>query len=157
MIGPAADSIALPLRTLQCHNPGLMALDNAQIASASVGMLLPLIGALAVWPLFAFGKRVVGARAAALAAALFPIMPLFAMWPAQWDQIYPLLLLSGLYFMYTGLASRPSTALRSAHAMSQPQAGWRTGGMRRSFRGGEFYSRVCRCRSRHFSAWATLC
>ena len=106
-IGPAADSIALPLRTLQCHNSGLMALDNAQIASASLGMLLPLIGALAVWPLFAFGKRVVGARAAALAAALFPIMPLFAMWPAQWDQVYPLLLLSGLYFMYIGLTSHP--------------------------------------------------
>ena len=103
VIGPAADSIAMPLRTLQCHNPGLMALDNGQIASASLGMLLPLIGALAVWPLFAFGRRVVGARAAALAAALFPIMPLFAMWPAQWDQIYPLLLLIGLYLAYVGL------------------------------------------------------
>ncbi len=102
-IGPAADSIALPLRTLQCHNPGLMALDNAQIASASLGMLLPLIGALAVWPLFAFGRRAVGERAAALAAALFPIMPLFAMWPAQWDQLYPLLLLLGLYFIHAGL------------------------------------------------------
>ena len=102
-IGPAADSIALPLRTLQCHNPGLMALDNAQIASASLGMLLPVLGALAVWPLFAWGKRVVGERASALAAALFPIMPLFAMWPAQWDQIYPLLLLLGLYLAHIGL------------------------------------------------------
>ncbi|HEY4720226.1 MAG TPA: hypothetical protein VII92_00150, partial [Anaerolineae bacterium] len=98
-----ADSIALPLRTLQCHNPGLMALDNSQIASASLGMLLPLIGALAVWPMFAFGKRVVGAQAALLAVALFPVMPLFAMWPAQWDQIYPLLLFIGLYLAHTGL------------------------------------------------------
>jgi hypothetical protein len=112
--GPLAEAIALPLRTLQCHNPGLMALDNAQIASAALGMLLPLIGALAVWPLFAFGRRVVGSQAAALAAALFPIMPLFAMWPAQWDQIYPLLLFTGLYFAHTGLTPRPSTARRSA-------------------------------------------
>jgi hypothetical protein len=98
-----ADPIGLSLRTLQCHNPGLMALDNAQIASASIGMLLPLIGGLAVWPLYAFGKRAVGERAALLVAALFPVMPLFAMWPSQWDQLYPLLLLLGLYLIHTGL------------------------------------------------------
>lgn len=101
-----ADSIAMPLRTLQCHNPGLMSLDNPQIASASIGMLLPLIGALAVWPMYALGKRVATSRAASIAVALFPVMPLFAMWPTQWDQLYPLLLLVGLYFVYTGLESR---------------------------------------------------
>jgi hypothetical protein len=100
---PVADVIAMPLRTLQCHNPGIMALDNAQIASATLGMLLPLIGALAVWPLYAFGKRSIGARGAALAALLWPVLPLFAMWPAQWDQTYPLLLLIGLYLAHTGL------------------------------------------------------
>jgi hypothetical protein len=103
---PLADSIAMPLRTLQCHNPGLMALDNSQIASALIGMLIPLVSALVVWPLYAFGKRIVGSRAALMAAALFPVMPLFAMWPTQWDQIYPLLLFTGIYFMHTGLESR---------------------------------------------------
>lgn len=101
-----ADSIAMPLRTLQCHNPGLMSLDNSQIASVLLGMLIPLIGALAVWPMYAFGKRIIGSRAALIAAALFPVMPLFAMWPTQWDQIYPLLLFTGLYFMHTGLESK---------------------------------------------------
>ncbi len=101
-----ADSIAMPLRLLQCHNPGLMALDNPQIASATIGMSLPLIGALAVWPLFAFGRRIVGLRAAAIAVALFPIMPLFAMWPAQWDQVYPLLLFTSLYLAHTGLEAQ---------------------------------------------------
>ncbi len=115
-LGPAADGIALPLRTLQCHNPGIMALDNAQIASASLGMVLPLIGGLAVWPLFAWGKRVAGSKAAAMAALLFPILPLFAMWPAQWDQIYPLLLLLGLYAAHAGLVPHPSTTLPSAQA-----------------------------------------
>lgn len=113
-LGPMTDAVAMPLRTLQCHNPGLMALDNAQIASALPGMLLPLIGGLTVWPLFGFGKRVVGSKAAAVAALLFPVMPLFAMWPAQWDQLYPLLLLTGLYLAHTGLAARPLTTLRSA-------------------------------------------
>jgi hypothetical protein len=35
----------------------------------------------------------------ALAAAIFPVLPMFVMWPAQWDQVYPLFLLAGLYFV----------------------------------------------------------
>jgi len=99
----AANSLAMPLRTLQCHNPGLMALDNAQISAALVGMLLPLIGALAVWPLFAFAKRLTSPFSAAVTVLLFPLLPLFAMWPVQWDQIYPLLLFLGLYLAHVGL------------------------------------------------------
>lgn len=101
-----ADSIAMPLRTLQCHNPGLMSLDNAQIASATIGMLLPLLGSLAVWPLFAFARRVSNSRVAAITVMVFPVLPLFAMWMSQWDQVYPLLLFSGLYFAHTGLEKR---------------------------------------------------
>ena len=106
-----AEAVGLPLRTLQCHNAALMTLDTAQIASALVGMLTPALGALAVWPLYAFGRRVVGEKTAASAAALFPILPLFAMWPAQWDQVYPLLLLSSLYFAHTGLEMRSTWRL----------------------------------------------
>ena len=100
---PLATAIAMPLRTLQCHNPGLMALDNAQIASASLGMLLPLLGGLAVWPLYAFARRISSRRVAAITVLLFPVLPLFALWPSQWDQVYPLLLLLGLYLAHTGL------------------------------------------------------
>ena len=100
---PLADAIAMPLRTLQCHNPGLMMLDNAQIASASIGMLLPLLGGLAVWPLYALAKRISNGRVAAITALVFPLLPLFAMWMSQWDQVYPLLLFVGLYFAHTGL------------------------------------------------------
>ncbi|HZY41216.1 MAG TPA: hypothetical protein VFF59_04360, partial [Anaerolineae bacterium] len=98
-----ADAIAMPLRTLQCHNVALMTLDNPQIASATLGMLVPVLGGFTVWPLYAFGKRVIGLRGAALAASVFPILPMFAMWPSQWDQIFPLLLLGSLYFLHRGL------------------------------------------------------
>ncbi len=101
-----ADTVALPLRTLQCHNAALMTLDNTQIASAVTGMLVPVIGGFAVWPIYAFGRRIVGPQTAATVAALFPILPLFAMWPSQWDQVYPLLLFLGLYLVHTGLESR---------------------------------------------------
>ncbi len=101
-----ANDIAMPLRTLQCHNAALMSLNNAQLASALFGMIVPVLGGLAVWPLYALGRRLIGARQAALAAAIFPILPMFVMWPSQWDQVYPLLLLTGLYFVHTGLETR---------------------------------------------------
>jgi hypothetical protein len=125
-----ADAIALPLRTLQCHNPGLMALDNAQIASASLGMLLPLLGGLAVWPLYALARRISNVRVAAVTVLLFPVLPLFAMWMSQWDQVYPLLLFLGLYLAHTGLETK---------------SGWR------------IFQPACRCRSPLSSVWATLC
>lgn len=109
-----ASAVAMPLRALQCHNAALMTLDNGQIASATIGLLLPLLGGLAVWPMYAFGKRVAGARAAALVAGLFPILPLFAMWPAEWDQVYPLLLFTGLYLAQAGLESRSTGRLFAA-------------------------------------------
>jgi hypothetical protein len=102
-VPPLADLVAMPLRTLQCHNPGIMALDNAQIASASIGMFLPLLGGLAVWPLFAFARRVSNSNVAAITVMVFPLLPLFAMWMSQWDQVYPLLLFVGLYLAHTGL------------------------------------------------------
>lgn len=103
---PLADVIGMPLRTLQCHNPGLMVMDNGQLASASLGMLLPLLGGLAAWPLYAFAKRVSEARVAAITVLLFPVLPLFAMWMSQWDQVYPLLLFLGLYLAHTGLEEK---------------------------------------------------
>ena len=109
-----ADTLAMPLRTLQCHNAALMTLDNAQIASAATGMLVPAIGGLAVWPIYAFGRRIVGRQAAATVATLFPILPLFAMWPSQWDQIYPLLLFVGLYLVHTGLETRSARRIVGA-------------------------------------------
>ncbi|HLF25150.1 MAG TPA: glycosyltransferase family 39 protein [Anaerolineae bacterium] len=112
-----SNAIALPLRTLQCHNTALMTLDNAQLASSVMGMLVPVIGGLAVWPMYAFGKRVAGSRSAALAAALFPVMPIFAMWPGQWDQVFPLFLFLALYWVQRGLESGSAGRFFSAGAV----------------------------------------
>ena len=101
-----ANSLAMPLRTLQCQNAALMTLDNAQLASAVSGMIIPIIGGFTVWPLYALGRRLIGTRQAALAAAIFPVLPMFVMWPAQWDQVFPLLLMAGLYLIHTGLEAR---------------------------------------------------
>ena len=34
---------------------------------------------------------------------MYPILPMFAMWPSQWDQVYPLFMLAGLYLVHVGL------------------------------------------------------
>jgi hypothetical protein len=106
LVPALADSLAMPLRTLQCHNAALMSLDNPQLASAIIGMIVPVVGGLTVWPLYALGRKLIGSRPAALAAAIFPVLPMFVMWPAQWDQVFPLFLLTGLYFIHTGLEVR---------------------------------------------------
>ncbi len=105
-VADLANSLAMPLRALQCQNAALMTLDNAQLASAVSGMIIPIIGGLTVWPLYALGRRLIGTRQAALAAAIFPVLPMFVMWPSQWDQVFPLLLVTGLYFIHTGLEAR---------------------------------------------------
>jgi hypothetical protein len=96
-----ANSLAMPLRALQCQNAALMSLDNAQLASAVIGMIVPIAGGFTVWPLYALGRRLIGARQAALAAAIFPVLPMFVMWPAQWDQVFPPVSADGLYFIHT--------------------------------------------------------
>ncbi len=111
-----SNAIAMPLRALQCHNVALMTLDNPQIASSIIGMLAPALGGFAVWPMYAFGKRIAGAQRTAAATALLPVLPLFAMWPGQWDQVYPLLLFSGLYLAHTGLEAGSTRRLFAAGA-----------------------------------------
>ena len=109
-----SSAVAAPLRELQCHNVALMTLDDPQLASSITGMLVPAIGGLAVWPLYAFGKRLAGPRVAAMTAMLFPILPSFAMWSSQWDQVYPLLLFVALHLVHTGLASGSARRLYAA-------------------------------------------
>jgi hypothetical protein len=101
-----ASALAMPLRQLQCHNVALMTLDNAQIAAAVPGMLTATIGGLTVWPLYALGRRLISPRSAAIAAMLFPVMPMFANWVSHWDQVYPLLFITALYLAHVGLESR---------------------------------------------------
>jgi hypothetical protein len=113
----ASNALALPLRRLQCHNVALMTLDDPQLASAVIGMLIPLIGAVAVWPIYAFGKHVAGPRTAAVVAAIFPILPLYAMWSSQWDQVFPLLLFAALYLAHTGLDSGSRVRLLASGAV----------------------------------------
>ncbi len=116
-----ASTLAMPLRALQCHNAALMSLDNAQLASAITGMIIPIIGGFTVWPLYALGRRLIGARQAALAAAIFPVLPMFVMWPAQWDQVFPLFLLTGLYFIHTVWSpDRPGVSYWQASCFRAP-------------------------------------
>jgi hypothetical protein len=91
-----------------------MRLSNATLASAAVQMALPLVSGLTLLPLYGLARRVYGRRTAAWAAALYPLVPSFALWSARWEQFYPLLACTAWYFFYIGLTQSRRSALLAA-------------------------------------------
>jgi hypothetical protein len=98
-----SDALGFALRRYQCHDLALMRLSNATLATAVVQMALPVVGGLIVFPLYGLARRTVGERAALWAAALYPLVPSFALWSARWDQAYPLLTCLAWYLFHRGL------------------------------------------------------
>ncbi|MDF1512749.1 MAG: hypothetical protein P1S60_02950 [Anaerolineae bacterium] len=84
-------TLGFALRPYQCNDLSLMQLSNATLASAIIQMLLPIISGLVILPIYDLSKRALDLKSALWAAALYPIIPSFALWSARWDQFYPLL------------------------------------------------------------------
>ncbi len=92
----AAPALARPLslwfRQLECNDINLMLLSDAPLASALVGMLLPLAAnMLTVWCVFKLAKDRFGQRAGLYAAALWVIVPSAVLFPGSWSLVYPCL------------------------------------------------------------------
>ncbi len=109
-----SDRLGLALRRYQCHDLSLMRLSNATLATAAVQMALPVLSGLIVFPLYGLAKRSVGQRAALWSAALYPLVPSFALWAGRWDQFYPLLTCTAWYLFHRGLTSSNRTYLLGA-------------------------------------------
>ena len=114
-----ADAIGFRLRLYQCHDLSLMRLSNATISTAAIQMALPVISGLTLWPLYGLARLAYGRRTAAWAVALYPLVSSFALWSARWEQFYPLLAITGWYFLYLGLTrNRPSATLAAGFILS---------------------------------------
>jgi hypothetical protein len=90
-----ADPLGMALRSQQCHNYAIMAYSNAQLASAWVGVLMPVWAALTVLPLYFAGGR--------LAALWWPLVPSLALFTASWNIVYPLLAICAYLLLSHGL------------------------------------------------------
>ena len=110
-----ADALGFHLRLYQCHDLTLMRLPNATISSAIIQMALPLVSGLTLLPLYGLAQQLYGRRTAVWAAALYPIVPSFALWSGRWEQFYPLLACTAWYFFHISLThSRRPTPSQSA-------------------------------------------
>jgi len=97
-----AAALASLVRFDQCHNSDLMYLNNPQLASAWIGMILPILGAaLLTMPVYWLGKTIYNIEVGWQAAAWIPIVPTLIFFVASPNQLYPLLTflaLSALWF-----------------------------------------------------------
>jgi len=82
-----------------------MMLDNAQLGSAVIGMIVPLSRIRGVATL-RVGAQTHWCTAGCFGSGHFPGAAPICHVAGQWDQVFPLFLLTGLYFIQTGLESR---------------------------------------------------
>jgi hypothetical protein len=99
-----AEPLGMALRPYQCQNYAIMAYDNAQLASAWFGILMPLWAGLTVFPLYRAGGR--------LAIMWWPLVPSLALFTPTWNTLYPLLGLIA-YLLLAAALSSPERRIRA--------------------------------------------
>lgn len=93
------DAIGSWARGVQCHNLWLALQTNAALTTnLAMALLTPLLSALALWPAFGIGRRLLSPQAGWLAAGLAALLPGRLIFAPHMDTIYPLLALTALYF-----------------------------------------------------------
>jgi hypothetical protein len=87
-----ARTVSQWFRQLECNDINLMLLNDAPLASALAGMVLPLfVNMLTVWCVYKLAKDRFGNRAGLHAAALWVIVPSAVLFPGSWSIVYPCL------------------------------------------------------------------
>jgi hypothetical protein len=100
------DMLARLVRPDQCNNYNLMFFSNPQLASAWIGMLLPGLAALLVWPVYRLGQELYDWRVGWRAAAWIPLLPALMIFVPQWDQFYPVLTTLAVLSFWAGMKRR---------------------------------------------------
>ncbi len=95
--------LSLPLRADQCHNYRIMGYSNAELASAWLGILMPLWGSLTVFPLYWLGQRIYSEGAGRRAALWWPLVPALLMFTPTPNTAYPLLSMTCVALLAEGL------------------------------------------------------
>lgn len=99
----AADFLHRALLPYQCANYNLLAYSSAEWASAWFGVLMPVWGALAVWPLFGVTRRLFDSQTARSAVMWWPLVPALVLFVPTWNTFYPLVTLLTFWCLLRGL------------------------------------------------------
>ncbi len=103
----AAQPVAAWFRQLECNDIGLVQLSNERLASALVGMFLPLLANMVtVGCVYYLARRRFGSRAGLIGAALWVVVPSAILFPGAWALVYPCLACLTWLLVDLGLARR---------------------------------------------------
>jgi hypothetical protein len=97
--------LALPLIPLRCQNYRFLGLNDAQIASAWLGILSPASAALTAIPLFMLGRQVGDRALARQAVAWWPLIPALTMFAATLSSAYVLFAVLAIWLFWKSLRS----------------------------------------------------
>ena len=115
--------LSMSLRPYQCSDPQVMAYTRGEIVSAGAGMLMPVLAALAVFPLYAAARTLGASLVAARSVTLWwPLIPTVALFAPTWNTLYPALCIASFALLARGITSPPnslSTAWRGASERSE--------------------------------------
>lgn len=104
-----SDALGRPLRAAQCANDRIVGYSmyggysNAELASAWFGILMPLWGALSIWPLYWVGKRFYGEKSARLSVLWWALVPSLSMFSPNPTPLYALMALVIIGLLAEGL------------------------------------------------------
>jgi hypothetical protein len=98
-----ADRLAGVFRPWQCHHRVLMARSDAAIGAAVLGMALPMLGLLSLWPAYDLARRAAGREAALRTVLWLPLLPAYVMFTPQWNQFHVLPTVAGLWLAHRAL------------------------------------------------------
>lgn len=99
--------LSIALRPYQCSDYEVMRSTRGEIVSAGLGLLMPLLAALAALPTYSAGRALNATRNGALRAALWwPLVPSALMFAPTWNTVYPALCIMAFALLAWALRQR---------------------------------------------------
>ncbi|MBI5930779.1 MAG: hypothetical protein HY862_15825 [Chloroflexi bacterium] len=99
--GAISEPVSMALRPYQCSDLEIMRYSRGELTSVGLlGMLMPLWAGLAAIPIFLTARLLVNdISAASRVSQWWPLIPSVLLFSPTWNTLYPLLVITALYFM----------------------------------------------------------
>lgn len=102
-----AEPLGMWARTFRCADMGLMALSNAQLATAALlALLKPALSTLTLLPLYGIGRRLYGIKGALRSGLFYTLVPAVSLFATTPDQLYPFFACLTIYWLMLAVKDR---------------------------------------------------